>query len=520
MKDIVRNIVNLLIMLVMVQMFFSCRGQDEIYREYVTEGGIVYPGKPVAVAKNRIGAVEIVWPNNDVTITEARIWWNNYADSVVVPVTADMDTVRKRIEMPVEGVYSFFIRTYDRYGNVSIVVEVIGRSIGDKYMENFFNRMTTGYKTSGGNNLQIEWDVADTEAGAVYCNLFYTAANGTEKTIRVPAAETATVLDDWKPGTSLRYNTVYKPDPENPIEIATSFREQKGVYVLVDNKSPSRVISFSSQSGGPTAGNAYDGVIDHNRWLSDNTGYPHYIVIDLGEEFNIARFDIWSSNYDGGLDNRMPTRVKWEVSNANPPGGGGNEYLGGNNSGQRQLGTSCGMKFTAAQDFVSFTVRFVTWTTTTSGLTLSLYEWKGSWASSVAEQPVVSKVFTNVGDYAYLTVSGDANFPAGDYLWVADTHVGTIGPQTGSAVAGNLAFWNGVSQDESYYSYVSYASVDNIPWTSLGEYDYDYTLYPYRYSDILPTAGRLFKLTSLNSDPIGSGVMCLAEIDVYIKLAD
>jgi hypothetical protein len=365
-------------MLVMVQLFFACRAQDEIYREYVTEGGVVYPGKPDAVAKARIGAVELVWPNNAVTVTEARIWWNNYADSVVVPVTAEMDTVRKRIEMPVEGVYSFFIRTYDRYGNVSVAVEVIGRSIGEKYMNNnFFNRMTTGYKTTGGNNLKIAWEEAETEAGALYCNLFYTAVNGTEKTVRVPAADTLTVLNDWKAGTSLKYNTVYKPDPEDPTLVTTSFREQNGVYVLLDNKSPARVVAYSSQQAAGVAGNAYNGVIDRNRWLSAAGGYPHHIVIDLGEIFNIARFDIWPSNYSGYLDNRMPSLLRWEVSESSATG----------------------------------------------------------------------------------------------------------------------------------------------PWTSLGDYDYDYTMYPYRYDNIPQTAGRFFQLTGLD-DPTGLKIMCLAEIDVYIKLGD
>jgi hypothetical protein len=510
---------NLLIMLVMVQMFFACRGQDEMYREYVTEGGIVYPGKPDAVAKARIGAVEIEWPNNAVTVTEARIWWNNYADSVVVPITADMDTVRKRIDMPVEGVYSFFIRTYDRYGNASVAVEVIGRSIGNKYMENnFFNRMTTGYKTTGGNNLQIEWDIADTEAGALYCDLFYTSTDGTEKTVRVPASEIATGLNDWKTGTPLKYNTVYKPDPEDPTEITTSFREQKGVYVLLDNKSYDRVVAFSSEwpETNTLARNAYDGVIDHNRWSSSTTGYPHYIVIDLGEVFNIARFDIWPSNYDGPLDNRMPTRITWEVSAGNVLPGGKDINLYGAYTGAGQLtGGNLGMKFTAGQDFASFTVKCPTWGTTNSSLTLSLYEWKGSWSASYdGQQPVATQRFENYPDNADLTVSGSARFPAGDYLWVADNGVNAAGVYTGEAVEGMEAFRNGNIVSRSYDSYVSYDT-----WINLGEYAYDYTMLPYRYSDIPPTAGRFFKLTGLD-DPIGHGVMCFAEIDVYTKLGD
>jgi hypothetical protein len=512
--------VNLLIMVAMIQIFFACREQDEIYREYVTEGGVVYPGKPAAVAKNRIGAVEIEWPNNTVTVTEARIWWNNYADSVVIPITAEMDTVRRRITLPVEGVYSFFIRTYDRYGNASVEVEVTGRSMGEKYLENnYFNRMTTGYKTTGGNNLKIEWDVADTEAGALYCDLFYTSSvgGGTEKTVRVPASETATVLDDWKAGTSLRYNTVYKPDPEDPMELTTSFREQKGFYALLDNKSPSRVVAFSSQyndAAGQAARNAYDGVIDKNRWHSAAGGYPHYIVIDLGEVFDIARFDVWPSNYDGPLDNRMPSRLRWEVSDGNNLPGNRDIILGNSTGAEQLSGGSFGMKFTAGQAFASFTVRCPSWSTSNSSLTLSLYKWEGSWNASVAGQPLASQRFENYADNSNLTVNGSAKFPAGDYLWVAGDGVNSAGVYTGDVVAGTQAFKNGSTVSRSYDSYVSYNG-----WSSLGEYDYAYTEYPYRYNYIPQTAGRFFKLTGLN-DPAGNGIMCLAEIDVYIKSGD
>jgi hypothetical protein len=277
------------------------------------------------------------------------------------------------------------------------------------------------------------------------------------------------------------------------------------------------VVAYSSQwndDDGQAARNAYNGIINKNRWHSAASGYPHYIVIDLGEVFDIARFDIWSSNSDGPLDSRMPSRLKWEVSDGNVLPGLMDIVLGNSTGAEQLSGGSFGMKFTAGQAFGSFSVRCPSWGTSNSSLTLSLYEWKGSWSASVAGQPLASQRFENYADNSYLTVNGSAKFPAGDYLWVADDGVNSAGVYIGDAVAGTQAFKNGDIVSRSYDSYVSYDA-----WTDLGEYDYNYTEYPYRYDYIPQTAGRFFKLTGLN-DPSNSGIMCLAEIDVYIKAGD
>jgi hypothetical protein len=301
--------------------FFACKQQDEMYSQYVVEGGRVYPHKAEnATVAPGIGRVEISWPNTTRTVTSACIYWNTGRDtSVCVDVTAQTDTVRRNIELP-EGLYSFTIKTFDKDGNVSVPVEIIGRSMGDNYLSGFLNRMTTGYKTRGGAHLVIEWDAADLSRGALYCDVVYTATDNSEKTVRAPAGESATEIEDHKPGSAFKYNTTYRPDPQYPLEITTGYREITGVYVLLDNKGEDKVIDFSSQHPDPScyASHGYDGIYTKNRWHTQVGGaYPHHITIDLGIETSVARFGIWPSDYDGHFEDRMPSRIEWWVSTNN-----------------------------------------------------------------------------------------------------------------------------------------------------------------------------------------------------------
>ena len=219
------NFTYLFILFALVQVLFACKEQDEMFRQYVQENGIVYPAKAdKAKAMSDLGSVNISWANSTHNVTSARIWWNNYGDSVIVNILPETDTVRQSIQLP-EGIYSFIIRTFDKNGNASVSVEVIGKSIGDKYISNFFNRPIIHYESKGGPNLTVQWDEADVSKGAVYCELFYKDINNLEKTIRIPVTETITVIEDHKPGTPFKYCTFYKPEPENPLVFPTPYQE-------------------------------------------------------------------------------------------------------------------------------------------------------------------------------------------------------------------------------------------------------------------------------------------------------
>jgi hypothetical protein len=296
--------------------FTGCRDQDDIYRKYVTEGGIVYPAKADnAMAKPGLESVEISWPNTSAAVTSATIYWNDYADSVSVNIAPGTDTVRQIINIA-EGIYSFYIRTYDKNGNVSVPVEIIGRSLGDTYLATLGNRAITGYKMTGSSSLTVIWD-APIE-NTLYTVLTYTATNGSKKSVNVENSETETVLADYKSGLGISVSSVYALDPQNPIPVSAPTTEATAAYVLID-KGIGRVADVSDVWPGDAstyAEHAYDG--DYTkRYHSYTEPLPHWITIDLGAEFTVSRLLIWPSvvgTWDGQADRNMPSVITWEVS--------------------------------------------------------------------------------------------------------------------------------------------------------------------------------------------------------------
>src|SRR5690554_1578330 len=191
--------------------FSSCDSQTDIYEEYIVPNSLVYPGpaqQPVAYSgDNRI---KISWlRGTDPSVRKARIFWNNYTDSVELAVTVDMDTVSYIIDPIGENTYSFMVHTYDEDGNESIPIEVLGVVYGDSYRGLLANRLlkSTYYD---GQDLTLNWGtVENTEVGI---HLNWTDIHGDSQTTEVDSSETETLLPYFNIDQPLSYSTLHKPD--------------------------------------------------------------------------------------------------------------------------------------------------------------------------------------------------------------------------------------------------------------------------------------------------------------------
>jgi len=102
--------------------FSSCDSQTEIYKDYVVPNGLIYPGpaqEPISYPGNK--RIKISWlKGTDPRVQTAKIFWNNFTDSVELTVPSDQDTISYIIDPIAENTYSFMIRTYDNEGNMSL----------------------------------------------------------------------------------------------------------------------------------------------------------------------------------------------------------------------------------------------------------------------------------------------------------------------------------------------------------------------------------------------------------------
>ncbi|SDC37109.1 DUF4998 domain-containing protein [Niabella drilacis] len=297
----------------------ACTKIDNSYKDFVVPGGRVYVEKPRnAAAYAGYHKVQIAWVKaSDPNVSGAKIYWNNYADSVMITVNPQQDTVRTVINGLLEQYYTFVIQTFDKNGNTSVPVEITGRSIGDTYLSGLSQRfLQSAFYRSG--TFNAKWGAAAVYNGAVGVKIFYTDVAGKAKEKFVPNDETNTIISDYSDTTGFRYTTLYKADTS---AIDTIYTPMSAIADIKMDKSLWKVVAFSTQH--PGADNAATNLIDGTfttRWhtLASGSSYPHFIVVDMGSMITISKFSVERTNKDApNGDERGPDKFQLLVSNDN-----------------------------------------------------------------------------------------------------------------------------------------------------------------------------------------------------------
>ena len=224
----------LTIFLGIIGTFVACRKMDDYKENYLSGGSITYAGKIDSV-KAHPGDGRIMLSGlliADPKITQIRIYWNNKADSTVVPInrTSGVDTVRAILNKIEEGVKTFTITTFDKYQNRSVDVTITGRIFGDVYKSLLLNR-TIKDGLFAGDSVALDWNVQDASTGALGCELKYTDKSNNLKTVFVKRTDTRTVLTNYMYGTKFNYRTLFLPDT---LAIDTFYSKFQDVEVKAD----------------------------------------------------------------------------------------------------------------------------------------------------------------------------------------------------------------------------------------------------------------------------------------------
>src|SRR5699024_7711205 len=151
----------------------------------------------------------------DPTIRKAVIYWNNRADSMVVPIDKDnsagIDTMDVFIDNLSEGTYSFEVFTFDQYGNRSVEANTSGKVYGDSYANSLLTRIVENNSYLD-NSLNIQWG-APADASSLGVEIEYTDTDGNKTTLLVdPDAETTTINDfGFSYSKYFKYRTFFLP---------------------------------------------------------------------------------------------------------------------------------------------------------------------------------------------------------------------------------------------------------------------------------------------------------------------
>lgn len=277
--------------------FVACKKMDSTYKQFVVTNGITYPGKATApVVHSGYNRVRITWlRGSDPKVTRAKIYWNNFTDSVGFDVPANQDTIGYTIPAIPENFYSFIIKTYDSKGNVSVPVELSGSVYGERYRSNLLQRPLISSTINLANKLTLQFDPLPAATTIVGTEIEYTNTSGQVKVVRLKGDVVSYQFPDYQKETSYRIRTLHMPDA---VALDVFYTDYQVVDAFVLNKTEWRVIDFSSQN--PDANNLSipANMIDGNpatRWVSlaTTSRYPHYITVDFGAVRTLKTVSLW-----------------------------------------------------------------------------------------------------------------------------------------------------------------------------------------------------------------------------------
>ncbi|MEE6186613.1 hypothetical protein PIECOFPK_02437 [Mycovorax composti] len=285
----------LTILALMILLLSTCSKMDDTYKEYLNYGQSKYPGKPVQVkvlpGYNRL---ILTWTNSaDPKVTHAKVYWNNRADSVQVPIDPSIESVYIPFNNMPEGPYVFEIYTFDKEGNSSIKVEAIGRVYGDVYKSRLLSRPIND-ATVVNDSLNILWgSLSDTTI--IGTEVKYIDNNDEPRLFFIDKSVLLSMTPDFSRG-DIEYRTVYLP--VNAID--TFYTDWVGMYVkgqrypLPKDGWVATASSFDTRPG--SSYRPPSNLIDNNPstlWvnqISPQTYYPHWAAIDMGDVKSIEGF--------------------------------------------------------------------------------------------------------------------------------------------------------------------------------------------------------------------------------------
>ncbi|KRT14089.1 hypothetical protein ASU31_21120 [Pedobacter ginsenosidimutans] len=253
--------------LLLITAIAACTKKDD-YKKFIEGGEISYTGKLDSVKINSgkyrvlINGLFIADPK----VKKCVVYWNNKADSVIIPVTRtpNVDTLKFFINNMKEGVQNFIIYTYDGAGNKSIPVYKTGRVYGDRYQVTLSNRAINSAFTNENGVTTLELGGMDRVSGVFATEVIYTDNANANKTVRIPINTNNFTLANFKEKGTIKYRTLFLPDT---LSVDTFYTDYTSLYVPKFIKVD--VTSTYLKNVGPNV--SFSSINSGNRWgiLSD-----------------------------------------------------------------------------------------------------------------------------------------------------------------------------------------------------------------------------------------------------------
>jgi hypothetical protein len=282
---------------------FSCSRKPTDYRAFLNGSERTYPGavSSVAVSPGNLRLMLSWHPSPDPSVARYVVYWNNYADSLVIPASKHnpSDTVACLINKLQEYNYTFFINSYDNAGNKSISTELDNvRVYGSIYQGYLYNRPANADSpfVLSNNDQDVTINFRRPDSINISTVIRYTDNTGTAQQTQLSPDSSSILLPNFKFGTSVTYRSSYIPQ-KNAIDTfyPSSYDTFPAIFKLVQcDKSLFKETHLPNDMNagfGTSMSQLWDGATQPkpypNIYHSDGSSpLPQHFSFDMGATYN------------------------------------------------------------------------------------------------------------------------------------------------------------------------------------------------------------------------------------------
>ena len=265
----------------------SCAKQDTVYKEFVKNGGFIYPAKPINISADcGFQRIVLTWElPMDPSILTAKLFWDSrtqsldfdYADypdgkvSVVIPNLEDRS-------------YTFEVVNYDSSDNASLATEITASPFGDSWLVSHAERAIKMNEMDG-TDAVITLGKPTNEIASTKFRYLNNSGQTVEKVF--PASETVVRLPDAQQWKYVEYQSSFCP--AEGIDTVWISNWSKGPYPVASTVESTSTVTVTANQVRDNYVPSYiiDGIKDDGdkRWFSSQSTtyrgiFPKIIVID------------------------------------------------------------------------------------------------------------------------------------------------------------------------------------------------------------------------------------------------
>jgi len=269
----------------------SCGKQDTIYKQWVKEGGYIYPAKPIELtATSGYQRIVLEWmAPMDPSIRSTKLYWDNYTDSLEFSYSDYKDGfLSTQVKNLDDRSYTFDVVNFDAKGNRSLAAEITTTPFGESWLLSHAERSLMD-AVMDGDEAVITMSKSTDEMVATKFRYLNKDGVVVESDYLEPG-QTEMRLPNAMKGKRVEYKSAFVPSTGTDTVWFLSWQKpQDPILYMPDTKDWTVTATRGQVYGTYTPEKIIDGEISSSsRWHSSRVAatakkFPKILVIDTGE---------------------------------------------------------------------------------------------------------------------------------------------------------------------------------------------------------------------------------------------